>query len=130
MKRCAAITSGGERCQRTAMHRSEYCYSHDPNHSEERSASAKKAGKTGGRGRLAPLDETAQAKGYVKGIVTRLLDGTVQREIATACFMGLNVFARYIELERKIRETEEIEARLSALEARWQMQRTNRTFNR
>jgi hypothetical protein len=31
--------------------------------------------------------------------------------------MGLNVLARYIELERKIREAEEIEECLAALEA-------------
>jgi len=30
--------------------------------------------------------------------------------------MGLNVLARYIEVERKVRELEEIEERLAALE--------------
>ncbi len=37
--------------------------------------------------------------------------------MATACFMGLNVLARYIELERKIREQEVLEDRLEALES-------------
>jgi len=36
--------------------------------------------------------------------------------VATACFMGLNVLARYIELERKIREQDEVLERLEALE--------------
>ncbi len=36
--------------------------------------------------------------------------------MATAAFQGINVLARYIELERKIKETEELEERLTELE--------------
>jgi hypothetical protein len=37
--------------------------------------------------------------------------------VATAAFMGLGTLARYIELERKIREQDEVLERLEALEA-------------
>lgn|GEM_PF-3948483 len=36
--------------------------------------------------------------------------------MATACFMGLNVLARYIELERKIREQDEVLDRMERIE--------------
>lgn len=46
--------------------------------------------------------------------------GEVARDTATAAFMGLNVLARYIEIERKLKETDELEARLEALEENMQ----------
>jgi hypothetical protein len=116
-KRCSFIREGGERCKRIASEGYEYCYSHDPNRSAERSRNAAKAGRKGGNGRSG-LDETAQARKYIRGLITQLLSGGVQREIATACFMGLNVLARYIELERKIFETVELEERILMLEQR------------
>ena len=45
-----------------------------------------------------------------------MIKGEVDRGVATAAFMGFNVLARYIELERKIVEQEMILERLEALE--------------
>ncbi len=36
--------------------------------------------------------------------------------MATACFMGLNVLARYIELERRLIEQEEVLERMERIE--------------
>jgi hypothetical protein len=115
--RCAAIKAGGERCQRIATRGSEYCYSHDPNRSEQRSAIASRAGKRGGNGR-GGLDDTAQAIRHTKGLVGRLMSGDVDRSVATGCFMGLNTLARLLELQRSLHETQELEARIVALERR------------
>jgi hypothetical protein len=93
----------------------QWCYSHRPDLAEERSRNARRGGKAGGRGRSS-LSETAEAKRWIKGLVSQLLRGDVQRDVATACFMGLNVMARYIEVERRLKETEELEERISALE--------------
>jgi hypothetical protein len=120
-KRCSFIKAGGERCKRIATEGYTYCYSHDPERSSERSRNASKAGRIGGNGRSG-LDDTAQAKRYVKGLVSQLLSGDLQREIATACFMGLNTLARLVELERRIRETDELEARIEALEVRQRLE--------
>jgi hypothetical protein len=45
-----------------------------------------------------------------------VITGDLDRSVATAAFMGLNVLARYIELERKIVEQEELVGRLESLE--------------
>jgi hypothetical protein len=45
-----------------------------------------------------------------------VITGDLDRSVATAAFMGLNVLARYIELERKIREQEQVLVRLRGLE--------------
>jgi hypothetical protein len=113
--RCAAITKGGERCRAVATHAS-YCWNHAPEMAEARKQRARKAGRSGGNGRPSGLSETAEAKRYIRGLVGRLLKGEIARETATACFMGLNVLARYIELERKITEQEEVISRMEAIE--------------
>jgi hypothetical protein len=121
--RCSAIKAGGERCQRIVSQGSEYCYSHDPNRSEERSRHASRAGRRGGNGR-GGLDDTAQAIRHCKGLVGRLMSGDVERSVATACFSGLHCLARLLELQRSLHETDELEARIEALERR---QRTEQT---
>jgi hypothetical protein len=117
MKRCAALTKGGGRCQRIASDGSGYCYSHDPAMAEERRRNAQRAGRAGGNGRPGGLSETAEAKRYIRAIISRVLEGQIERGDATAAFQGLNVLARFIELERKITEQEEILGRIEALEA-------------
>ncbi len=106
--RCAAITKGGSRCKLEATHAS-YCYQHSPETAEERRRSARKGGRAGGNGRPG-LSEITEAKSWIRGLIGKLLKGEVDRDIATACFMGLNVLARYIEIERKAKELEELEA--------------------
>jgi hypothetical protein len=115
MKRCEALKGDGARCQGRVMEGSDWCYNHDPSKAEERRRNARRGGKTGGRGRSG-LDETAQAKRYIKGLVNQLIRGEVARETATAAFMGLNVLARYVELERKLKEQEELVERMDAIE--------------
>lgn len=113
--RCAAITRAGERCKLVATDGS-YCFSHSPSTAEARKQRARLGGRAGGNGR-GGLSETAQAKSYTRALIARLLSGGVKREIATACFQGLNVLARYIELELKVREQAELIERIERLEA-------------
>jgi hypothetical protein len=101
--KCSAITKGGTRCRLDATHGS-YCYQHAPETAEERKRNARRGGKAGGNGRSSGFSETAEARRRIKAIVEGLLRGEVDRDTATACFMGLNVLARYVELERKLEE--------------------------
>ncbi len=112
--RCSGITRGGSRCRLDAT-RGSYCYQHSPETVEERRRNASRGGKAGGNGRPGS-GEVTEAKGFVRGLVNKLIKGEVERDTATAAFMGLNVLARYIELERKIREQDEVLERLEALE--------------
>ncbi|MDP9478287.1 MAG: hypothetical protein M3R38_21845, partial [Actinomycetota bacterium] len=88
--RCAAITRAGGRCKGEATHGS-YCWSHAPETAEARKRRARKAGRAGGNGRSSGLSETAEAKRWIRGLVAKVLAGDVERDVATACFMGLNV---------------------------------------
>jgi hypothetical protein len=114
--RCTAITKGGSRCSHTAT-ADTFCHLHHPDRAEQRRRDASRGGKAGGNGRSSGLSETAEAKRWIKGLVARLLKGEVERGVAATAFMGLGTLARYIELERRLIEQEELVARMEALEA-------------
>ncbi len=113
--RCVAITRAEEKCKGKATHGS-FCYQHSPETAQERKRNARRGGKAGGNGRPSGLSETGKAKRWIKDLVGRLLRSEVERDVATAAFMGLNTLSRFIELERRIREQEELEERITALE--------------
>jgi hypothetical protein len=114
--RCAAITRAGERCKAEATHGS-YCWNHAPEFADERKQRARRAGRSGGNGRPTGTSEVAQAKSWVKGLISKMLRGEVERDIAATAFMGVNTLARLIDLERRIQEQDEIVERIEALEA-------------
>jgi hypothetical protein len=111
--RCAAITSAGERCKLDATNGS-YCWSHDPKNVEERRRRARRGGKARGAGELSEI------KRLLEELTSRVLkvEGYAPLETAPAAIANqlVNTRLRAIEQERKIRETEDLEARIEALE--------------
>jgi hypothetical protein len=111
--RCAAITSAGERCKLDATNGS-YCWSHDPENAEERRRRARRGGKARGAGELSEI------KRLLEELTSRVLkvEGYAPLETAPAAIANqlVNTRLRAIEQERKIRETEDLEARIEALE--------------
>jgi hypothetical protein len=119
MSRCSFKKADGTRCERTVSDGSEHCYSHDPARAEERYRNAKKAGRTGGRGRSKPVDEElVDLKRQLQAIADGVLGGAVSQGQATAAVQALNCLARALELQRRWRELGEVEERLDALEHR------------
>jgi hypothetical protein len=110
MPRCAATKPDGSPCERIVGASQRYCYAHDPARSEERRRNASRGGKSRTNGEIADL------KKQLKELAEGVLAGDVGRSEAAVVNQILNTRARLIELERKIREQEELEARLEALE--------------
>ena len=71
---------------------------------------ASRAGSSKGSGEISDL------KKQLKDLATDILSGAVGRSDAAVVNQILNTRARLIELERKIREQEELQERLEALE--------------
>jgi hypothetical protein len=111
--RCAAITSAGERCKLDATSGS-YCWSHDPENAEERRRRARRGGKARGAGELAEI------KRLLSELTDRVLkaEGSEPLETGPAAVANqlINTRLRAIEVERKVKETEELEERIEALE--------------
>lgn len=110
MPRCAASKPNGEPCERIVGASQSYCYAHDPARSEERRRNASRGGKSKGNSEISDL------KAQLRKLAADVLSGEVGRSEAAVVNQILNTRARLIELERKIREQEELETRLEALE--------------
>ena len=110
MPRCAATKANGERCQRIVGESQTLCYSHDETRKGERSAAASKAA------RSKHTNETTEIKRDLRELMDGVLDGTYERGRASVAATVAGVLCRYLELERKIREQDELERRIAELE--------------
>ena len=68
-------------------------------------------------GKSKPNREVQDVKRQLQALVDDVLEGRRARSIAAVCSQILNIKLRAIEIERKSKETEELEERLEALES-------------
>ena len=102
---CRANKRDGSPCAAPATGANGFCWAHDPANSEERRRIASKGG-----------GELSDLKKQVIDLVADVLDGKVERSRAAVANQLYNTLIRTLEQERKLRELEEIAARLEALE--------------
>jgi hypothetical protein len=111
MPRCAGVKRDGGRCTVIVAPPDTHCYQHDPKRAQERKRNASRGGRSKGSG-----GEIADLKAQLKSLAAAVLSGEVGRGEAAVINQIVNSRARLLEIERKIKETEELEARLEALE--------------
>jgi hypothetical protein len=75
MGSCAAIKADGTKCEARPMKGSQWCWKHDPNHSEERRHNASKGGRAGGMGRPGAGEEVLWLRRTLKQVVSDVLAG-------------------------------------------------------
>jgi hypothetical protein len=109
-RQCTGITRDGQQCTRTVNGPRGYCWLHDPAHARERSRYASVGGRT------KPSSEVYRLKEELRDLREGVLSGQVERNDAAVVIQIARVIKDLIELERRIKETEEFEARLAALE--------------
>jgi hypothetical protein len=115
MPRCAAKKGDGTPCERIVGGTATYCYAHDPSYAEERSRSASKAARSPARGRSNA--EVREIKGRLGDLYEAVLEGRAERADAAVANQIANTQLRAIELERRVREQDELEGQLEELEA-------------
>jgi hypothetical protein len=107
---CAGYKRDGSPCAITVEPPQSYCWWHDPENAEARRLAASK----GGRAR--PNRELVAVKSQLQEMADEVLSGEVDRAAAAVAGQLLNIKLRAIEQERKLKETEDLEARIEALE--------------
>ena len=107
---CAGYKRDGSRCTVTVEPPQTHCWWHDPDNTEARRRAASK----GGKGRAA--SETRDIKKLMDDLTTRVLEGVLEPPVVHAVVALQNIKLRALEVGRKIKEAEEIEERLTALE--------------
>jgi hypothetical protein len=110
MPQCLGIKRDGGRCTVVVGPVQSHCYQHDPKRAEDRRRNASKAGRSKGSPKLARLDR------QLEDLASDALEGKVERGVAAVVNQIINARVRLIEVERKIKEQEELEERLAALE--------------
>ena len=120
MSGCTATKRDGKPCTLPAAGSSGLCWAHDPKNREKRRRGQSRGGKS------KPSREIHDLKKQLEDLAEGVLSGRVERGDAVVVNQILNTRARLIELERRVREAEEFEERLAALEqaaeekgARW-----------
>ena len=110
MARCAGIKRDGGKCTATVEPPNEYCWWHDPDNAAQRKRAAAKGGKSTGSREIRDL------KRRISEVVEAVLGGSQDRGRAAVAIQGFNALKGVLELERKIREVDELEARIEELE--------------
>ncbi len=110
MPRCAGYKPNGEQCERIVGTPQTYCFAHDPSRSKERTHNASKAGRSKPKRELQAIREQASK------LFDEVHSGEVEPKAGAVLTQITNTQARILELERKLKETEELEERLEALE--------------
>jgi len=110
MPRCAGIKRSGGQCTTIVPPSQTHCYQHDPDRAEERRINASKAAKS----RHDP--EIREIKKLLKDLYAGVLEGRVPRAAAAVANQIANTRLRAIEVERRMREQDELEGRLDELE--------------
>jgi hypothetical protein len=107
---CRATKANGEPCRTPATGPHGYCWAHDPANAEQRSKMASRAA------RSKPSRELIRLKAQLVDLTKDVLSGEIETGRAAVANQLINTRLRAIEVERKIREAEELEERLEAIE--------------
>jgi hypothetical protein len=89
----------------------QFCHLHDPDRSQERQRAARRAGKAKPSSR-----EVRDLKEEIRRVIAGVKAGDLDRNDAAVMIQGYRALKDFISLERQVRETDELEARIVALE--------------
>jgi hypothetical protein len=107
---CSATKRDGSPCTLPSSGPSALCWAHDPKNAERR-----RRGQSRG-GRNKPSRELTGLKAQLQDLTTDVLSGELETGRAAVANQLINTRLRAIEVERKIKETQELEERIGALE--------------
>jgi hypothetical protein len=111
MAQCDGIKRDGGRCEVVVSGSQTYCYHHDPGQAEKRKRVATRGGRSKG-----PNKELADVKRLISGLIAGVLKGTTNRGDAAVCGQLLNTQLRAVAVEMKVKEVDELEAKMAELE--------------
>ncbi len=112
---CKATKRDGSPCTLPSNGSSGLCWAHDPANKERR-----RRGQSRG-GRAKPSRELVEAKTAIRTAIEDVRSGVLEKSVGAVMFQGYGTLIRVVEQERKTRETDDLEARIAALESREEM---------
>jgi hypothetical protein len=117
MATCAFDKRDGGPCGGVAVGPSGGCYAHDPTYELDRKRDARMNGKRGGRERPNPgTADLARLQKSFEDLADKVLAGSVDRADAAVAIQAWNGARSCVAASVRVRELEEVEARLAASE--------------
>ncbi len=124
MPRCAGIKRDGGRCTAIVEPPQTHCYQHDPDRADERRRNASRAA------RSRPSREIVGVKAQLQELTRDVLAGDLETGRAAVANQLINTRLRAIEQERKNKESDDLEARIEALERTHEREKGSRPWRR
>lgn len=109
MAGCIGVKPDGSLCKGVAQRDSDYCVSHDPARKQARHRAASKAA------RSKPGREIKVLKTGLEDLAQDVLDAAVEPKVGAVVTQIFNARIKLIEVERRIKEADELEARIDEL---------------
>jgi hypothetical protein len=110
MRVCSGLKRSGEPCTVGVEAGQTYCHHHDPARAAQRSWAASRAA------RSKPNRELDDMKRELRSVVSDVRSGKLARSQAVVAIQAFHALTRVIELQTKIKEAEEMAARIATLE--------------
>ena len=107
---CTATKRDGSPCTLPTNGQQGLCWAHDPKNAERRRRGASRGG------RAKASRELPQLKTLLADLTDKVLSGELETGRAAVANQLINTRLRAVEVERKIREMDDIEERIAALE--------------
>jgi hypothetical protein len=109
--KCGSITASGGRCRGVAVGSSGLCPAHHPDYQDKRRRGQIRGGKSKADKTLRGLHE------LLEDLTGRVIDGELETARGAVANQLITTRIKLFEYERRLRETEELAARIEALEA-------------
>jgi hypothetical protein len=110
MPQCSGFKRDGSQCTATVNPPQTHCWWHDPANAERRRRAASRGG-TGKAGRA-----TKELHALLEDLTKRVIDGELETSRGAVANQLIGTRIRLFEYERRLKELEELEARLEAVE--------------
>jgi hypothetical protein len=107
--RCRGIKRDGDPCTLPANSSDGYCWAHNPQHAEKRRKMASRAGKS------KPTAEVHNLKTEIRAVISDVKAGDLDRNDAAVMIQGYRALKDFIELERRVKETDDLAAEIEEL---------------
>jgi hypothetical protein len=107
--RCRGTKRNGEPCTLPATGTHGYCWAHNPANAEKRRRMASKAA------RAKPITEVHTIKEEIRRIISDVRGGELDRNDASTMIGAYRALREFMELERRVRETEELAEEIEEL---------------
>ncbi len=108
---CTAFKRDGTPCTLPSNGSNGLCWAHDPANQEKRRRGQSRGGKT------KPSRDLAEAKTAIRAAIEGVRTGALDKGVGAVMFQGYGALIRAVELERKVREQDELLKRIERLES-------------